>query len=268
MNLAKSATGSSSWLHNQSINHTIPQLTTIQAHTLQSLNGMVGAFGSDNLPFDVKRYEVFESPVDVLALSVTWKRLRDEGRYVASKVLDHELFKEVSNDDRTKANEIRDYYSKKIVMWNLKEVRMSQFRRDLNDFVHNQEGKVVRESMLPLAATLPNFYSYDCELDTIRNQVTINQKGKELAISGTHLLKPIKCIHKKTKRTNTLQYWFKDVATDGAFVIPIDPKNSLGHIWKQIFENSSTVQIKGIRLHKQTDDFQYFMLSDNWELVT
>lgn len=250
----------------KSINlNSIGQIGGIQAHTLQELSV---AFGSDSIAPDVKRYEVFESPEDVLALSVAWKRLRDSGTYVASKVLDRVLFKELSEEDKAKAIEIRDYYSKKIVMWNLKEIRMSQYRQDLNTFVHDQKGKVVRENLLPVVATLPNFYEYDCEIDTIRNQVEINQKGKELALRGLHTLSPIKCVKYKTKRQNTNQYWFKDTVTDGAFMIPVDPKNPLGHIWKHIFENTSTIKIDGTRIYKRTDDFHYFTLAENWELVT
>ena len=65
---------------------------------------------------NVKQYEVFESPEDVLALSVAWKRLREKGQSPTGKLLDKILFDKVTQTDRDEANVIRDYYSKKFMM--------------------------------------------------------------------------------------------------------------------------------------------------------
>ncbi len=69
----------------------------------------------------VKRYEVIETSEDVLALSVAWKRLRDtkdkSSHHIGiTSLLDDNLFRRVEEPDRVRANEIRDYFSKKIML--------------------------------------------------------------------------------------------------------------------------------------------------------
>ena len=87
-----------------------------------TLHGLLGVTHGEH----VKKYEILEIDEDLLALSTAWKRLRDThnsgGTYTPiSTLLDKELFNHVTIDDRQKANEIRDYYSKKIMMWKLKD---------------------------------------------------------------------------------------------------------------------------------------------------
>jgi hypothetical protein len=113
-----------------------------------------------------KRYEVFELKEDVLVLSATWKRLRNEKKFQGSisKLVDHTLFSEIQPEDREQANSIRDYYSKKVMMLKLKGKRLTNFREDLNSFIHS-DGTMVKEGMFPLVYRLPEFYEYDRTID-------------------------------------------------------------------------------------------------------
>ena len=102
----------------------------------------------------VKRYEVIETTEDVLALSVAWKRLRDTkdrgAQYISiSSLLDDNLFRQVEESDKIRANQIRDYFSKKIMLWSLKSIKLSKYRQDLNTFIHGNDKKVTEE-MLPI----------------------------------------------------------------------------------------------------------------------
>ena len=120
------------------------QITSLKSLTgLSTTNDWLSLDGRNISP-QVKKYEVFESPEDVLVLSVTWKRLRDEDRHIAGKLLDSELFAHIKQEDRDKANVIRDYYSKKVMMWKLKgDGKLTSYRNDMNNFVHSN-GLVVK----------------------------------------------------------------------------------------------------------------------------
>jgi hypothetical protein len=254
---------------------TIVGLSAPQLKSIQSLNTTVDWLSLDggNISPQVKKYEVFESPEDVLALSVTWKRLRDNDKHIAGKLLDTELFNHINQEDRDKANEIRDYYSKKVMMWKLKgDGKLTPYRNDMNQFVHSN-GLVVKENMFGLIYYLPIFYEYDLNLDSVRGQVNINQKFKKLdderkprALIITEDLIPVSRIEKKNKRGTTTQYWFKDSSLDAGVMISVAKGNSLEHLWEYMFDNEKVLKIKGRYIRRYIDDFEYYSV-DNWELA-
>ena len=212
----------------------------------------------------VKTYEVYESPEDVVVLAATWKRVRDENRYGAiTKLMDDALFKEISPADRNSAAEIRDFYSKKCMMWALKGNKITQYRSDLAKLIQS-DGTVFKEDMLGLAYHLPGFYQYDNEIDDIRLS-TACKKLPHIG-SGTLTLAPIKKVTKKTKLKHVHEYWFKEPANNTPFVLSLPVKNPLGHIWDNMFDNAETLPITGHFVHKARDDFEYYIVSDKWQL--
>lgn len=253
----------------------IASLSTAQISTLKSIPG----YGSHdwlsiNHGFSpqVKKYEVFESPEDVLALSVTWKRLRDEGRNIAGKLLDNELFTHIKQEDRDKANVIRDYYSKKVMVWKLKgDGKLTQYRNDMNNFVHSN-GLVIKENLFGLIYYLPIFYEYDLQVDHVRTLVKTNQGFKTLdkekkprVLTITETLIPLSRILKKNSKNTITEYWFKDIRMDAAVLIKVAKGNSLEHLWEYMFDNSKELKIKGRYTRRSFDDFEYYSI-DNWEL--
>ena len=83
--------------------------TTKQLHAIKPLAQLNGTFmlsSENNLHPAVKKYEVYETPTDVLALSVAWKRLRDNGHSGIGKLLQDELFNMVTGDDTEMAKQI------------------------------------------------------------------------------------------------------------------------------------------------------------------
>ncbi|MEI6597979.1 MAG: hypothetical protein WCL22_02950, partial [bacterium] len=126
---------------------------TITMGNVQPLTAMNLSQIGSNIFFDqfsntqhVKKYEVFETTEDILALSVTWHRLRPLISHGISNIInpsnrptkltDSILFKELIQEDREKADVIRDYYSKKLMMFTLKGQKFSNYRKDLNTFIH------------------------------------------------------------------------------------------------------------------------------------
>ena len=239
---------------------------------MYALNPSFGLSESGIHP-SVKKYEVYETPTDILALSVAWKRLRDIGRTGIGKLLQDELFQEVTNSDEEKAKEIRDYYSKKIMVHKLKnDIEYSSFKKDLNHFVH-APGTIVKEQMLGLAYYLPIFHEYDTNLDQVRSSVDPHQNFKKLdkqqvakVMKLEASLTPLQTIVKKTKRNTTIEYWCKDDTLNAGVVIKVQPDNPLKHIWDDIFNTSKVLKIKGAYYRRNLDNFEYFSVT-NWQLL-
>ena len=190
---------------------------TISVGSLNSASGSID-FDWNSLTRDfnsnVKKYEVYEISQDLLALSVCWARLRKERKenaglqlYVPiAKLLDSELFRQVNEDDVVQANNIRDYYSKKIMVWKLKNITFTNFRNDLNTFIHS-DGKTFKENMLPLAYRLPEFYEYDVEFEKM--SFDYNKEIKQLSTPNKEL-KFVKKLFINNKRLKRNEYWFSD----------------------------------------------------------
>ena len=214
----------------------------------------------------VKRYEVIEATEDILALSVAWKRLRDTKsesiQTGITTLLDDNLFRKIEEPDRIRANEIRDYFSKKIMLWTLKSIKLSAYRQDLNKFIHG-DGKKVTEKLLPLVYRLPEFYEYDIQFDQFKREINLEilNFGKIDSVKKITTLTPIKSFYKTNKRVKHFEYWLKD-SNDNAHLITIEPKNPLKHIWDKIFTNSQ-LRIEGTYYPKKYDELQYYQLL-NW----
>lgn len=219
----------------------------------------------------VKRYEVIEATEDILALSVTWKRLRDTTNesiqhgslhIKVTTLLDDHLFRKMEESDRIRANEIRDYFSKKIMLWTLKSVKLSAYRQDLNKFIHG-DGKKVTEELLPLIYRLPEFYEYDIQFDQFKREINLEilNFGKIDSVKKITTLTPIKSFYKTNKRVKHFEYWLKD-SNENAHLITIEPKNPLKHIWDKIFTNGQ-LRIEGTYHPKKYDELQYYQLL-NW----
>jgi hypothetical protein len=252
-------------------------LTPKQLHAIQPLAQLNGSFmfsSENNLHPHVKKYEVYETPTDVLALSVAWKRLRDNGHSGIGKLLQDELFSKVADADIEMAKKIRDYYSKKIMMLTLRNdnPNMTAYRKDLNTFVHG-DGRMVRENMLGLAYYLPIFYEYDVNIDEVRCAVDANQNFKKLdkenkpkLLKLSVELQPLKMIVRKTKRITTNQYWLKDLKLNAGVLISIQLSNPLEHIWNDMFLNTKVLQVNGSFCRRTIDNFEYFSV-DKWHLA-
>lgn len=253
-------------------NHTLSTITlgNVSSQTSQWLNNLStsGAVTFDlsdhGRHHEVKKYEVYESPEDVLVLAATWKRMRDEGlKGRVSKLMDAALFREISPADRAMATEIRDYYSKKVMMWNLKGIHMTQYRKDLSKLIHS-DGTILREDQMGIAYHLPAFYQYDQDFEEIR--LCTNHSGLRGPITGRLELEPIKRLQRKTKTTNSIDYWFKDSKSQNPIRIGLNTRNPLQHIWDNMFENTEVLPVEGTFIHKNIDEFEYFLATDKWEL--
>lgn len=192
---------------------------TLSSIGAQGSGYATGIFNFDEFSHrpDIKKYEVYEISQDLLALSVCWARYRKmKGEAILqphiTKLLDGELFRLVNNEDIELANTIRDYYSKKIMVWKLKNINLTPFRQDLNTFIHS-EGKTFKETMLPLVYRLPEFYEYDVEFEKMsfeyNKEVKLHATSSQV-IGDEKNLKFIKQLTVNSKRLKKIEYWFSD----------------------------------------------------------
>lgn len=250
---------------------------TINGSSWANLNSASQGFTASSFDFNsfnnehLKKYEMFESTEDVMALAVAAHRvMRDTHIYY--KVTDRELYQKLQQCDRDKAQEIRDYYSKKVMMLKLKgNGKMSSFREDMNKLIHT-DGLIFKENMIGVAYWLPVFHDYDLVLDEVKSMVTATHdfdKLTENRVPGTMNLSanltPLKSMKRASKRGKHQQYWLRDDKLNAAVNINIEDKNQLQHLWDYLFENESTLKIKGNYSRCSRDGFEYFLLT-KWEL--
>lgn len=217
-----------------------------------------------------KKYEIYEFEDDVLAVSCTWKRQRDNhpGEFLHNKITDRKLFDSISSDDREQARLIRDYYSKKIMMLTLKGQALTPFRKDLNTFIHGESNRATDE-LFPLIYRLPEFYEYDMEIEKIKMSLQDRLAGAKLekkynGKQHSFELTPITSLKKHNKRLKVIEYWFS-INDSNPVLIQLEPKNPLLHIWDNLFSTKKALQISGLPFIKNMDDFEYLSIK-NWKL--
>jgi hypothetical protein len=222
-------------------------------------------FDDNHVAQGIKKYEMYEVGEDALVLSTTWKRLRDEKRSGTSRLLDGTLFKEITSADRESAANIRDYYSKKIMMLKLKSNRpISKYREDLNAFIHG-DGKTIRSDTIGLIYRLPDFYQFDKEIEdvfmTVNKKVEVNPR-----IASSATFTPLKRVERKTKSQNVVQYWMREQLTNNAAMICIPAKNPLEGVWNSIFNGTQNLSLNYTKSTQRLDEVEYMALS-KWDLT-
>jgi hypothetical protein len=214
----------------------------------------------------VKKYEVFESPEDLLILSVVWHKMRKAGNQVIPRPMnltDNILFENIESSDRECAKEIRDYYSKKFMVFTLKEQKLTAFRKDLNSFIHS-DGLIFKETMMPLVYRLPEFYEYDIGFD---DMVMMNDLDKQFQptdnFSKTVKLNPLTKLIVKKRAGKFTEYWLKDDSKK-MYKIEIPLDNKLARLWEHFFEQTE-VPIHGYYKYSRKDNIDYYHIK-NWEI--
>lgn len=237
--------------------------------SLSSLNSASGSIDFDwnhltnGLNSNVKKYEVYEISQDLLALSVCWSRYRkvrnEPGIHpTITKLLDSELFRLVTDDDIAHANTIRDYYSKKIMVWKLKNINLTHYREDLNTFIHSN-GKTFKEAMLPLAYRLPEFYEYDVEFEKMSFDYNKEVKRQESQfVTDCKQLKFVTQLSVNTRRAKRKEYWFSDSANN-LVTFSIEPSNPLISMLDMTLKNND-VTIAGRYKKTMRDDNEYLRI--------
>lgn len=221
-------------------------------------------FGLSGSDANVKKYEVFEITEDLLVLSTTWQRMRKERdagnqaglMLMPSSITDNILFKNITVDDRDRAEQIRDYYHKKLMLWALNEINLSPFRHDMKKFIQS-DGKVFQEGMKPLVYRLPEFYDYDVAFDDLflAHNTKVNQDKPHLVKEKRLTL--VSTIMRKRKHLTVKEYWFTD-ENDNLNLMVVNKDNSLLKLMD--FYSQNPFKISGIFSKKIRDNREYCVL--------
>lgn len=210
----------------------------------------------------IKKYQVYETTEDLLVLSATWHRLRKKQEllnnqgYFIKTITDKALFEHINSIDRENASMIRDYYSKKFLMWTLSEVPLTNFRKDLKTFI-NSNGKIFEGKMKPLAHRLPEFYDYDIEFDKmfVEHNTQVNQDTQHK--STLKRLSLVTTMLHKRKHSTHKEYWFSD-EQDNLNLITIDKNNILINLMD--LHSSNPFKINCVSSKKIRDNREYCLL--------
>lgn len=235
--------------------------------TLGNLSPPIGTLTLNSLNNDflnnqyVKKYEIIETAEDLLVLSCAWHRIRKTNQPIRtsiSSLMSEQLFQHIEPEDHTHASEIRDYYSKKLMVLVLKEHRLTPFRQDLNTFI-NGDSKKFTENFIPLSYRLPEFYEYDKKFDELKPQFEskITDDYRTMSVK----LRTLTSVHKfrKSNRHSKVdEYWFK--GDDGyAYRLGVDPSNMLSPLWQREFDRGTVTGTFNLHMDSR-DGFPYYKI--------
>lgn len=205
---------------------------------------------------------------DILALSCAWYRCRKDKTLPQhiENMLDSKLFSAVTDEDRSMASDIREHFSKKLMVLTLKEHQLTSFRKALSAFIYDDGKKIASdEKVFPLVYRLPEFYTFDKEFESRVKEkviVSIPDFTRGLQTNKTVTLTPLHSLHKKTKFTDCCEYWLKDT-NDHAYLIQVDINNGLRPMWHKQFNNAVSITVSGLASSRTRDEMTYYFLN-NW----
>lgn len=215
---------------------------------------------------DIKR---IRSDGDILARSHAWYRLRQDGNggghinTLTSNVLTVNL----KFEDYAAANKIRDYYSKKLVLWQLKGKTLSPFRKCLADFLTTDVSEYQNEYS-GIIFRLPEFYYYDTILDTHKEETFVNtpKPSENPHAYESKKLKPVVKLTRKSRSNDSMVFWYEVEGTGCAAKIHIDIKNPLLKLWENLFDSNQVVTIFGHYFINHTGNFDHYSV-EKWRIL-
>lgn len=216
------------------------------------------------------KQKFIKTDVDILARACAINRTKRKNTLSFPSLVDSTRDEEITDDDLIQAQNIRNYYSKKLIYWNLSGNKISSFRSALAA-VLTSDPKITEEQHIGIIYKLPSFYLYDIEVDIMFDNIFTDRMLKSHAGFQLKELVPVKKLIKKTKHANQLNYFFEIKDKKQAAVITLNTNyndKSLVSIWDKLFDNEKNIHIKGIfNISKRTtENFSYYAVN-NWEII-
>jgi hypothetical protein len=195
---------------------------------------------------------------DLIALSVAWYRLRKNSQAAflgIDNLTSTILAKEVTQDDRVVADQIRKYYSQKLMMIKLTKNSISKFREDLNVFIHSTS-PTTDDKMLPLAYRLPEFYDYDTAFDLFKQEFNTKVTDHVYSYRTTQLtfLKSF-TVGKSTNKRK--EFWFSDTYKNLVNFNLLNNNPLISLLEKQFH---SPINLNGKYLVRTRDNLEYVVV--------
>lgn len=173
---------------------------------------------------------------------------------------------EVTAEDRAKAQEIRSYYTGRILMDAMKSKQpMSEFRKKLYGLLIGETG--LKKKDIGLLHRLPYFYAEDTDLDQVIAQTQSAKVMPTAEIAGTFTL--IKRILVSRRSGEYIHFWLRHHKKPAPFLIVVKSDNPLLSLLEGILKNS--VQLSAfahIKPHRGYHRNRHFYQLGNVELVS
>jgi hypothetical protein len=163
---------------------------------------------------------------------------------------------------------IRRYYRNRLTLQSFKEQGMSQFRKDLYDFLTMPEHQL-RLSYLPMMLRLPAFYLEDVTVDDLVNKYKMPNRSKQLQYAGNPEVRTLRFVdrtYRKTKNQNVRHYWFAD-ETDMLHRLAIEETNKLRHVFERFLHSPVSIEAKYPVSVIKGRDVSYYSIEGDWRLL-
>ena len=162
------------------------------------------------------------------------------------------------------ATEIREFYKGKMMMYSLKGVLNTHFRRDLLELLQHEDRREYASTELRQLASLPSMYNEDKTLLEISTQCNTDpftvvkvprptDTIAQLEFLGSHMKRSRRISMGKNQR-EYLCYWFIDEYSR-ANLIEMDLDNPFSEIWVDLIQNTLTIQ--GTRTEHSRDQINF-----------
>ena len=174
---------------------------------------------------------------------------------------------EVTAEDRSKAQEIRSYYTGRILMDTMKSKQpMSEFRKKLYGLLIGKTG--LKKKDIGLLYRLPYFYVEDTDLDQVIAQTEAPTTALAQApVTGTFNL--IKRIQVSRRSTESVQFWLRHHKKTVPFLIAVKADNPLLPLLQNILERSLPISATAhFKIHRGYHRNRGFYQLSNVELAS
>jgi hypothetical protein len=169
-------------------------------------------------------------------------------------------------DHINRAAMIRRYYRNRLTLLSFKQESMSQFRKDLYDFLTLPETQI-KLSFLPMMIRLPAFYLEDVIVDNLVKTHKMPERNEPYP-SGVEskTLHFVDKTYRKTKNQNTKHYWFVD-ENSMLHRLAIDETNKLRHVFERFLHAPVTIEAKYPVTVLRGRDVNFYSVEGDWRLL-
>lgn len=162
-------------------------------------------------------------------------------------------------------NEIREFYRKKYMMYSLKGVLNTSFRRELLVLLEKENKTTFTTDEIRQLMSLPRMYTEDKVLYQVQEQCKTEPFAEfkiprptdtrsQLSLLGVHTKKSRR-ISKSKDNAEFFCYWFED-ENNRANLIEMDMDNPFCNIWRNLIQN--TLSIRGTRTEHSRDQLNFY----------
>jgi hypothetical protein len=200
--------------------------------------------------------KIIDTMEDLITLSVTLQRMQRANSTLGYMSLTHPSVKEsVTDIDRARADSIKAYYEKRLLLLTLQGHHLTKWRTDLSALLRNQTTKY-EEKYMGMAQKLPYFYDYDISMDQLFEN-SIYAKVKSTERNGSKKLKFLRSMKNEQKFQKYMEYWFTDEQGDKHMMF-FDKDNTLLPLFDRLIDNGHIV-VDGTYVKRKKDNREFFV---------